>query len=154
MQLSMFSAEEPHASRSASLACAGDWMTRAETSCSPILPSLHAIAPVGWFGRTSPASCPATEAGILAPSSGVWANSGMGSHTECLTFSSVEQFDSRGPSHNGDAVCLLSDILVIGDVPQRYYLTPKACRGILRRAAKRGKSLPQLLMRALKAVAG
>jgi hypothetical protein len=55
---------------------------------------------------------------------------------------------------NGDVVCSLSDILETGDVPQRYYLTAKACLGILRRAGKRGKLLPQALRLALEAVAG
>lgn len=35
------------------------------------------------------------------------------------------------------------------DVPQRYYLSEKACRGVLRRAAKRGKELPRILLLAL-----
>jgi hypothetical protein len=45
----------------------------------------------------------------------------------------------------------LSDILETGDVPQRYFLSATACKGILRRAAKRGKELPEPLMRALEA---
>jgi site-specific DNA-cytosine methylase len=47
----------------------------------------------------------------------------------------------------------LSDILETGDVPQRYYLSATACRGILRRAANRGKDLPTTLRQALQAVA-
>ena len=39
-------------------------------------------------------------------------------------------------------------------VPDRYYLTPKACRGILRRADERGKELPDRLKRALEIQAG
>ena len=35
----------------------------------------------------------------------------------------------------------------------KYYLSPTACRGIIRRAEKRGKELPPALMHALKAVA-
>jgi hypothetical protein len=56
-------------------------------------------------------------------------------------------------SLNDDGVCSLSDILETGDVPQRYYLSAKACKGILRRADKRGKELPPQLARALQAVA-
>jgi hypothetical protein len=55
---------------------------------------------------------------------------------------------------NDDGVCSLSDILETGDVPRQYYLSAKACKGILRRADKRGKELPQQLVRALQAVAG
>jgi hypothetical protein len=39
------------------------------------------------------------------------------------------------------------------DVPQRYSLSPKACAGILRRAKKRGKSLPPMLEQALRSIA-
>ena len=58
-----------------------------------------------------------------------------------------------GLSLNDDGVCSLSDILETSDVPQRHYLSPKACRGILRRAAKRGKELAPQLALALQAVA-
>jgi len=51
------------------------------------------------------------------------------------------------------AVCLLSDTLEIGDVPHRFFLSATACKGILRRAEKRGKPLPQRLREALQAVA-
>jgi hypothetical protein len=48
----------------------------------------------------------------------------------------------------------LSDILeATGSVPQRFFLSPKACAGILRRAAKRGKKLPEALEAALQAAA-
>ena len=33
--------------------------------------------------------------------------------------------------------------------PQKYYLSEKACQGILRRAEKRGKQLPELMKQAL-----
>jgi hypothetical protein len=59
-----------------------------------------------------------------------------------------------GLSLKDDGVSSLSEILEAGDVPQRYYLSAKACRGILRRAEKRGKELPRALMLALEAVAG
>jgi hypothetical protein len=58
-----------------------------------------------------------------------------------------------GLSLNDDGVCLLSEILETGAVPRQYYLSARACTGILRRAAKRGKELPPMLYRALLAVA-
>jgi hypothetical protein len=70
----------------------------------------------------------------------------MGSHTGFLTLST-----SEWPSDG--VACSLSDTLEIGDVPQRYFLSPKACAGILRRAEKRGKVLPELLERSLRTVA-
>jgi len=54
---------------------------------------------------------------------------------------------------SGGAVSSLSDILETGDLPQRYFLSPKACAGILRRAERRGKELPSQLQAALTAAA-
>ena len=48
-----------------------------------------------------------------------------------------------------ECVSTLSQILM-ADVPQKYYLSQKACLGILRRASKRGKKLPEVLETALK----
>ena len=77
----------------------------------------------------------------------------MGSPTGFWTLNTSEHAASLMPSHSADAVCSLSDILETGAVPQRYFLTAKACQGILRRAEKRGKALPAVLNSALKAVA-
>lgn len=71
----------------------------------------------------------------------------MASRTECLTLST-----SEWPS--AAAVCLLSDILETGALPQRFFLSATACRGILRRAERRGKKLPEWLQMALEAAAG
>ena len=46
--------------------------------------------------------------------------------------------------------CFLSDILEPRkDVQEKYYLSMKACQGILRRSSLRGKPLPQELKEAL-----
>ena len=47
-----------------------------------------------------------------------------------------------------DNVSTLSQILMEG-VPEKYYLSQKACLGILRRASSRGKMLPMVLQKAL-----
>ena len=154
MQISMFFAVEPHANRSASRACEKGWLTLAGTSCSPLVPLQAGIGPAGWFGRTSPASCHQTVDGTLAPSSGSWQNSGMGSPTAFLTLSTSEWNHTLAPSLKDDGVCSLSDILEdSGSVPQRYFLSARACAGILRRAEKRGKQLPTALKTALESVA-
>ena len=57
----------------------------------------------------------------------------------------VSPRDAKGSS--------LSQILQ-ADPPLKYYLSPKACLGILRRAFERGKELPKKLERALKIQAG
>ncbi len=145
MQLSMFLSEEPPAKRSASQDFARDLLTRGATSPSPSLRLLNAIAPSGWFGRTSPA-CFRTEQALSQPSSVDWQNSGMGGPTGFLTLST-----SDWPS--GGSVCSLSQVLEDGPLPQRYFLSPKACAGILRRAAARGKELPTALRTALEQAA-
>ena len=55
---------------------------------------------------------------------------------------------STGEFPSEENVSTLSQILQEG-VPERYYLSPKACLGILRRASARGKELPELLKKAL-----
>jgi hypothetical protein len=134
MQLTLLS-EEPPAKPSASPDCAKDWQTRVATSRLPSLPLLHDIAPAGWFGRTSPASCQMKQ-GRLVPCSEGWQNSGMGSPTGFLTLSTTEWPKDA-------AVCSLSDILEdAGSVPPQFYLSAKACAGILRRAARQRVAQP------------
>ena len=41
----------------------------------------------------------------------------------------------------GGSSCSLAEVLETGPLPTRFFLSPKACAGILRRAAKRGKDL-------------
>ena len=53
---------------------------------------------------------------------------------------------------NDASVCSLSRVLETGPIPAKYFLSAKACRGILRRAAKRGKELPPMLRSALESV--
>src|SRR3546814_17790590 len=67
----------------------------------------------------------------------------MGSPTAFSTLSTSE-------FPNGAVASSLSDILETGDLPQRYFLSANACSGILRRAEKRGKTLPLALSRALR----
>jgi len=50
------------------------------------------------------------------------------------------------------SACSLADVLE-PDAPQKYWLSPRAAAGILRRAAKRGKALPPHLEAALTALA-
>ena len=71
----------------------------------------------------------------------------MGGPTESWTLS------TSGFPSDGDASSL-SDILETGTVPPRFYLSAKACQGILRRAERRGKALPERLREALALVAG
>jgi hypothetical protein len=107
-----------------------------------MLEFLISLDPSGSFGKMCQVSSVQTKEGILDPSSERWLNSAMGGATECLMLNTSE-------SHSEEEECLLSDILEIGNLPQKYYLSPKACEGILRRAEKRGKQLPPVLFQAL-----
>ena len=55
---------------------------------------------------------------------------------------------SFGESPREENESHLSQILTDSAHP-KYYLSEKACRGILNRAAKRGKVLPEILKQAL-----
>ena len=69
----------------------------------------------------------------------------MGMHSGCWTLNTSE-------CPNVVVASSLSDILeATGDLPRRFYLTAKACAGVLRRAAKRRKTLPAPLRAALEA---
>ena len=93
------------------------------------------------------ASCPQTMASHLQNASGSYSTAALvRSDGGFSTASTLE-------SPNDAVVCSLSAILE--DNPAtKYSLSPKACRGILRRAEKRGKDLPPMLEEALRQVAG
>ena len=117
----------------------------ADCSSSSCGSSMSSV-PAGLLSKTSLVFCRAIGEGIWASSSGRWGNWGMGGPTGCLTLNGSE-FPSAA------VVSSLSDVLETGDVPRKYFLSPKACRGILRRAAKRGRELPTQLREALQAAA-
>ncbi len=140
-QLTLWSEALP-ASPSASPDSGKGSPTLAAESCCDFLKSLNATDLNGLSGKMSPVSCHRTQDGILAPSSGGWKSSGTGGPIGSWTLSFSE-------SPRDGVECLLSDVLETSDVPQRFFLSPKACAGILRRAAKRGKTLPTMLATAL-----
>ena len=55
---------------------------------------------------------------------------------------------SVGEFPNVESASRLSSILQ-ANAPERFYLSQRACEGILRRSARRGKQLPELLKQAL-----
>ena len=116
----------------------------AAASPSHMLALLKNCDPAGLYGKTCQASIQREnpEGPISPPLSGRWLNSGIISPTERLTLNTSE-------SRSDAADAFLSDILEIGDLPRRYFLSQKACAGILRRAERRGKELPPALKAAL-----
>jgi len=147
MTTSMLFAPAHLASHSASPDSEEEWMTRVATWPSSSFELLVCCGLALSHLKTWSACYPAQADGTLAPSSERWENSGMGSLGECWTVNT-----SEFPS---DAVASsLSDILETGEFPQRYFLTERACVGILRRADNRGRRLPDALRAALEARAG
>ena len=99
----------------------------------------------GLLSKTSLAFYPATEEPTSLSSFKGWSNSGMASPGGYLTLS-ISEWPSAA------AVCSLSEVLET-DVAPKYFLSAKACSGILRRAERRGKKLPAQLERNLRAAA-
>jgi DNA (cytosine-5)-methyltransferase 1 len=102
-------------------------------------------APAGFSLRTCPDFCLPTEAEISPSFYMPWAGSGMAWRGEYLMLDTSD-------SPNDAVECELSDVLE-HPVPSRFYLSPRAARGILRRAEKRGRTLPIQLLRALQGLA-
>lgn len=95
------------------------------------------------FGRTYPVPLVPTLAEISQWSSVSFANSGrVTSRGELLTLSTQECLNGVGAS-------FLSRTLQSEPVPAKYFLSPTAAKGILRRAERRGKALPPRLEQAL-----
>jgi hypothetical protein len=91
----------------------------------------------GLSSRTFPGFSPVTAELTLPSSSMAWKNSGSGGPTGFWTASTSE-------SRNAAAACSLSQVLQ-DEVPSKFYLSARAAAGILRRAERRGKMLPQHL---------
>lgn len=83
-----------------------------------------------------------TKDEILESLSERWPTSGILLAGECLMLNTSE-FPSDGAVSSS-----LADVLEDSALP-KYYLSQKACEGILRRASKRGKQLPEALANAL-----
>jgi hypothetical protein len=161
MQLTIFTAsaltsssEARHAKHSPSQDSVMDWPTLAVASRWSTSAWLAHLARDGSSGKTSLVSCHQDREGILVPSSGRWLKAGMASPGGCWTLNMCEWTDTLVPSHSEGSVCSLSDVLEETQlVPPRFYLSRKACEGILRRAERRGKELPPMLLEALRSVA-
>lgn len=146
-QLPMFLSVEHRASPSPLPVFEKDYPTLAAVLCWPSSRWLHFYARDGLSGRMFPASSLPTMDGLSDPSFQGWGSAGMGGPIEFSTLSISEW-------PNDANVCSLSDILEeTGDVPPRFFLSPRACAGILRRAEKRGFELPETLRLALMEVA-
>lgn len=120
------------------------------------------------FGKMFPELSPVTDPMIFGPSSRRFAVSGEatilyldlrrasgknpGVSWETVgALPGVSMMLNTGESPNGERGSTLSQILQ-RNAPEKYFLSPRACAGILRRAEHRGKELPAMLKEALEEV--
>ena len=135
---------------------------------------LFAHTPAGWSGKMSPAYYQVGKEAILPPSYRSSSDGRSESRQEsgerqdlspeppdasacvgeCLTLNIPEFNNFRGRSRSAGVVSSLSEVLVRGKIAQKFFLTVKCAAGMLRRVAKRGKQLPAMLERALRALVG
>ena len=92
--------------------------------------------------RTFRAFCLATEEETSESSCGRWPASGMVWDGACLTAGI-----SESPSHANEST--LSAVIETGEVPERYFLSPNAAKGMIRRADRMGRNLFPPLRKAL-----
>lgn len=157
---STLSSEEALASRSQSLA-EGSHSTENPDLCLSSFGLWTRYVRDGYFGKTSQGrsrrKAPKGSEGVLSDNSSTnFAEAGMAWRGEYWTASMPEYptgwTDGSGQLHRGAGVSFLSDTLETRDVPERFFLSARACEGILRRAGQRGKSLPPLFVKALNQV--
>ena len=120
------------------------------SSALPFASYLQTCIPGGSSGKMFRVSLAPEVGKISKPSCEKLMKSGIAVHGECLTLNTPEWTATLVPFLKEDGVCSLSDILEMsGNIPQKYYLSPRACLGIIRRAESRGKDLPPMLKEAL-----
>lgn len=119
---------------------------RVQDSFTSLRDSCKSFDPLGSCLRMFPDfSVLTTEETLQKSSAFSWSNAGMG-------FAGVSLTANFSESPNVADVCSLSDVLE-SPVPQRFFLSARAAKGILRRAQKRGRILPTRLQKALEELA-
>ena len=93
--------------------------------------------------------CKIKNTNVSVPKPEKWTKAGNIMGDDFSLSLGVHSMLSTGVYPREECVSTLSQILM-ADVPQKYYLSQKACLGILRRASERGKKLPEVLELALK----
>ena len=140
-QLTLWSGEVL-ANHSVSQESDSDSKTQEETLCLSIAELLEPFVRSGSSGKMFRVPCQVEKDRTSIACSKKWLNSGILLRGECLTLNS-----SESPKEDVDSS--LSDVLETTSVHSKYYLSEKAAIGILRRAQKRGKTIPPKLKTAL-----
>ena len=144
LQTSIWSSEDFPVRTSAWPENARDWMEADPASGSSSIELYQNCGPELRSSKMSLVYLAATEEMILPRSFEGFQNSGICRPGECWTLSTSE-------SHSGGVECSLWQVLETAPAP-KYFLRARACAGILRRAEKRGRELPEALRQALEAV--
>lgn len=142
MTTAMWQPELPFTTASPSASQASEKDSRElPDSCSSTFERYVNSVHVGLSGRTSQERSQASGGRLIASSCQRWMRSGMVWHGEYW----MRSF-SVWP--NDASVCSLLEVLE-PCVARKYFLSAKACRGIISRADRRGKPLPKRLRDAL-----
>jgi hypothetical protein len=99
-----------------------------------LLGSLEKDAPELFYSKTFTASFIRTKEEISKPSFELWPNSGILSDGVCLTAKT-----SESPSHAKESTLL--GVIETQAVQEKYFLSPSAATGMLRRAKQQGRNL-------------
>ena len=138
------SQEDSHAKTYRTLESVLGWLER-EAACSTKSPGLLTrLKPNGSSSKMYLAYSQVNAEQTWEQLSERWSTSGMAWPGECLMHSTSECPKGAAVSSS------LRSVLETQPVLQKFYLSAKACEGILRRAERRGKNLPDLLDRALR----
>ena len=125
-------------------------LDRASSTSSPASLSLFDLD--GFSSRTYPDCSPRTAVGTSESLLERWPTSGTAWHGGFSTAVSSECRSDEGGCSSSEPS--LSQILEEPqNVPAKYSLSARAAQGILRRAEKRGRTIPATLLAALSAVA-
>ena len=145
LQTSIWSSAAFPARTSAWPEIARDWMEADPASGSSSIELYQNCGPELRSSKMSLVYLAATEEMILPESFEGWQNSGICRAGESWTLSFSE-------SHSAEGAYLSSLWQILEEEPApKYYLSAKACAGILRRAENRGRDLPEALRQALEA---
>ena len=111
-----------------------------------LLDWLERVSPEFLLSKTLQVSLAPMKGETLRSSSKRWPNSGMLLDGVLLTAKTSE-------SPNLASASTLSDVVETGEVPEQYFLSPNAARGILRRVDRMGRNLRQHLRQSLEILA-
>ena len=103
----------------------------------------------GQSGKMSQELCPQTMDEILGQSSTKWLKQGRVSKNKLCWTRNILESPKEDVGFSWPLALILQQP---SDVPTRYYLSAKACEGILRRANRRNKLLPERLQKAFEMV--